>query len=388
MASEVVKRRLSAILVADVVGYSRLVEADEAATLTALKTLHSAVIEPLIVEHRGRIVKLMGDGLIAEFASVVDAVSFAVSLQRRLETKPTELSVASPIVMRIGINLGDVVVDGDDLLGDGINVAARLEQLCEPGGVLVSGTAFDHLQGKLGLPIDFVGEQQVKNIARPVRAYRVRLSGRGQSWRLHLRRHLTRPKIMAMAAAAILAVLVGVFWGVTADPPRSKPGIAVLPFENLSGDEPTDRLARGVTGDMITDLARYRGFEVIARNSVMAYEGASIDVRKIGRDLDVSYVLQGSIQRQDDRVRISAQLVDTLSGGHVWSERWDRPVNDVFAIQTELAGQVATQLGSFSGTILAADREVTKRKHPTNLTAYDFYLLGLEFAEPSKQRRD
>jgi TolB-like protein/class 3 adenylate cyclase len=373
-----VERRLAAILAADVVGYSRLVERDEAGTLAALRKLRAEVIDPLLATHHGRIVKLMGDGVIAEFGSVVDAVTCAAAMQKGTAAAQAEAPGERRIVFRMGINLGDVVVEGDDLLGDGVNVAARLEQLCDPGSVLISGTAYDHLQGKLGLPLDFAGEQQVKNISRPVRAYRVRLDGSGQPWRLRLRPHIGRIRLAAAALVA-LAVTGAAFWWVgPTGPPAAKASIAVLPFDDLGGDAATDRLATGVTEDIITDLARYRGLDVIARNSIMVHKNKPVDIRQVGRDLNARYVLEGSIQRQNDRVRVTAQLLDAASGAHVWSDQWDRPIEDIFAVQTELAEHVADRLGGYSGTVIAADREAAKRKRPSDLTAYDLYLLGIE----------
>lgn len=374
-----VNRRLAAIMAIDIVGYSRLMEADEAATLAAIKDLRSAVIDPLLVEHHGRIVKLMGDGAIVEFGSVVDAVACAVAVQKGCEARQTDCPSARRIVFRIGVNLGDVVVEGEDLLGDGVNVAARLEQLCSPGGILISGTVFDQLQGKIDrLTLDYAGNQHVKNIARPVRTYNVRQDGAGRPWRLRMRPHLGE----ARWAVAVLAVLVlagaSWWWLAAGEPMRARASIAVIPFDNLGGDEATGRLADGVTDDIITDLARFRDLEVIARHSTMIYKGKPIDVRVIGSDLNVRFVLEGSVQRQANRVRVAAQLVDAKSAAHFWSERWDRPDQDVFAIQTELAQLVAAKLGGYAGTITWSDRDAAKRKRPSDLNAYDFYLLGVE----------
>ena len=374
------ERRLAAILAADIVGYSRLVEEDEAATLAAIRELRASPIDPLLAEHKGRIVKLMGDGAIVEFASVVDAVACAVAIQKAVADRQVKTAPDRRIVFRIGTNLGDVVVDGDDLLGDGVNVAARLEQLCEPGGVLVSGTAFDHLQGRLGLPLEFTGEQQVKNIARPVRAYRVKLdgapAGRGAAWTPTRR---SQRALLTAAAALFAAVFLGGVWHFwPAEPPPGKPSIAVLPFDNLGGDEATGRLADGITEDIITDLARFRDLDVIARNSTEVYKGKSVDVREVANDLSVGYVLEGSIQRDADRLRVTAQLIDAASGVHVWSQRWDRSASDVFVVQAELADMVAANLGGSSGAIAGAGQHVAKRKAPEDLDAYDLYLLGVE----------
>jgi TolB-like protein/class 3 adenylate cyclase/tetratricopeptide (TPR) repeat protein len=376
MEAVATERKLAAILAADVVGYSRLVEKDEARTLAAIRKLRAEVIDPLIAKHKGRIAKLMGDGAIAEFGSVVDAVACAVALQKETAAAQSETPADRRIVFRIGVNLGDVAVEGDDLLGDGVNVAARLEQLCDPGGILISGTAYDHLQGKLDLPLDFAGEQQVKNIARPVRAYRVRLDGSGLPWRLRLRQH--RRGILRAAAVVIALTLVGggVWWFRPAESTAASTSIAVLPFDNLGGDEQTGRLADGITEDIITDLARFREIEVIARNSVEVYKDKAVDIRQVGRDLGVRYVLEGSIQRQGDRFRITAQLIEAASGTHVWSDRWEHPAADVFAVQTELSEHVSAKLAGGTGIVLAAGEEAALRKRPADLNAYDLYLLG------------
>ena len=380
VATAWVERRLVAILAADVVGYSHLVEMDEAGTLAALKALRREVIDPLLAEHHGRIVKLMGDGALAEFGSVVDAVACAVAVQKDVAARQDGVPPERRIVFRIGINLGDVVVEGDDLLGDGVNVAARLEQICEPGGVLISGTAFDQLQGKIDLPMEFAGEQRVKNIERPIRTYRVR---RGAalpgvvSFRSVTRRGLA-------AAAAILLLMAGAvgWWRWPAAPAyASKPSIAVLPFANLGSDDATTRLADGITEDIITDLARFPEFEVVSRNSTGIYKGKAVDMRQVGKDLGVGYVLEGSFQRQGERLRATVQLIDAKTGTHLWSNRWDRPVEEVFALQTELAEQVANRLGSGAGLIQEAGRKAAKRKRPENLNAYELYLLGTEKLE-------
>jgi TolB-like protein/class 3 adenylate cyclase/tetratricopeptide (TPR) repeat protein len=384
VATASVERRLVAILAADVVGYSRLVEQDETGTLTAIRELRRAAIDPLLAEHKGRIVKLMGDGALVEFASVVDAVVCAVAVQKTAAARQVEIPPERRIVFRIGINLGDVVVEGEDLLGDGVNVAARLQQLCEPGGVLVSGTTYDHLQGKLALPLEFAGEQHVKNIARPVRAYRVRLDGgRRRRWSAPWagsRRRLP-PVLLVLAVLALVAGATAWWLRVVEPALAAKPGIAVLPFDNIGGDEATGRLADGITEDIITDLARFPEFDVVARNSTSVYKGKVVDAREIGDALNVGFVLEGSIQRQGERVRITAQLVDGRTANHVWSERWDRSASDIFAVQTEIAEQVANRLGGGAGLIQTAGRESARRKRPSSLSAYELYLLGTEKLE-------
>ncbi|MGL4962769.1 MAG: adenylate/guanylate cyclase domain-containing protein [Inquilinus sp.] len=377
-----VNRRLAAILAIDVVGYSRLMEADEAATLAAIKDLRCAVIDPLLVEHHGRIVKLMGDGAIVEFSSVVDAVACAVAVQKGCEAEQTERPGGRRIVFRIGVNLGDVVVEGEDLLGDGINVAARLEQLCSPGGILISGTVFDQLQGKIDrLTLDYAGDQHMKNIARPVRTYNVRRDGGGRPWRLRLRPHLGQVRWAAAVLAVLLLGGTSWWWFFQPAPLGAKPSVAVLPFNNYGGDEATGRLADGLTDDIITDLARFPELEVVARNSTEVYKGKPVDARQVASALHVGFVLEGSIQQQNGQVRITAQLIDAQTGNHIWSDRWDRPAEDVFAVQTEIAEQVTNRLGGGVGLIQTAGRATAKRKRPENLNAYDYYLLGSEKIE-------
>jgi adenylate cyclase len=334
MASRRPNRRLSAILAADVAGYSGLVERDEVGTLARLATLRSEVIEPALAEHRGRMVKLMGDGLLAEFASVVDAVGCAVAIQE---------NGAASLALRIGINLGDVVVDEADLYGDGVNIAARLEGLADPGGIVVSGTAWDQLHGKLGHRFESLGEQTLKNIARPVRAYR--LAGMGG------------PAAPAEATAL------------------DRPSIAVLPFNNLSGDAGQAYFSDGITEDLITELSRFRDLVVIARNSSFAFKGQALDTGELGRRLGVRYLLEGSVRRAGDRVRITVQLVDAATGGHLWADRYDRALDDIFAVQDEVVARIAMTLAS---RIQAAGLERAKRKPTTDLAAYDCVLRGME----------
>lgn len=373
------ERRLSAIMAADIVGYSRLIESNEAATLSAITALRVQVIDLLFAEYKARIVKMMGDGAIVEFASVVDAVLCAVALQEQVAINQREIPPERRIIFRIGINLGDVVVVGDDLLGDGINVAARLEQLSPPGGVLVSGTAYDHLRGKLDLPLDFAGEQRVKNISQPVRTYSVRMEGAKSVWRLRtrpLRRYL--PLALALIALTIAAGVTAWWLRPIEQALATKSSIAVLPFDNIGGDEATGRLADGLTEDIITDLARYREVDVIGRNSTGVYKGKPTDIRQVGAELNVRYVLEGSVQRQAEQIRITAQLLDAKTAAHLWSERWDRPVGDLFAVQSEISGQVSAKLLESEGAITTAEFVANRRKDPRNLSAYELYLQGRE----------
>jgi TolB-like protein/class 3 adenylate cyclase/Flp pilus assembly protein TadD len=381
MAAARVERRLAAIMAADVVGYSALMERDEDRTLARLKAHRRELVEPLIAEYQGRVIKLMGDGLLAEFASVVDATRCAVLIQRGMAEREAAVPEAERVRFRIGVNLGDVIRDEDgDLYGDGVNLAARLEQLAEPGGVMVSGTAYDHLQGKLELPLEFAGEQRVKNIERLVRAYRVRMDGKAiRSSSSRMRRVGRRATAAALGVFLLAAAAAGGWWwhqaGGSALP--AKPSLAVLPLANLSGDPRWERLADGITEDIITDLARDPDLHVIARNSTMAYKGEAVDVRRVGQELGVRYVLEGSLQAEAGRVRVTAQLIDAATGGHLWAERYDRPEADLFAIQDEVARSVAGALGGWYGRLAEARRGEAKRRPPASLDAYDLYLLGL-----------
>lgn len=346
-----VERRLAAILAADVVGYSRLVERDEAATLTALRELRANAIDPLLAEHRGRVVKLMGDGAIVEFGSVVDAVACAMALQKAVAAAQDGTPADRRIVFRIGVNLGDVVVEGDDLLGDGVNVAARLEQSCEPGGVLVSGTAYDHLQGKMSCRLDDLGERHLKNIGRPVRVYAVRAlpEDHGSGGAVPI-----EPQVLS-----------------------DRLSIAVLPFTSLGGDPEQQFFADGITEDIISDLSRYRDLDVIASHTSFIHRGEDIDLRRIGRELGVRYVVSGSLRRQGDRVRVGARLIDVANGAQVWTERWERFAADVFAVQTEIAERIANLLAA-EGIVLLAAAALAKRKRPEELTAYERYVVGVD----------
>jgi adenylate cyclase len=327
-------RRLSVILAADVVGYSRLMEQDEGGTLERLKAHRKEFVGPLIAEHRGRIVKLMGDGALCEFASVVDAVGCAVLIQRGMAERERDVPEDERIRFRIGVNLGDVIHEADgDLYGDGVNVAARLEQLSEPGGVVVSGTAYDHLRGKLGYALENVGERRLKGIERPVRVYRVVPSG------------ATAPPAPALP---------------------DRPSVAVLPFDNMSADPAQAFFADGITEDLTTALSRLSGFFVIARNTMFTYKGRPVDVRAVGREVGVRYLLEGSVRKAADRVRVTAQLVEAATGNHLWAERYDGRLDDVFAIQDEITASVVGRIGP---ELLAAEHARASRKPPRSLDA-------------------
>ena len=343
-------RRLAAILAADVAGYSRLIGADEEGTLERLKTLRAEVIDPKIAEHRGRIVKTTGDGLLVEFASVVDAVRCGVAVQQAMPERDAGVAADSRIELRIGINLGDVIVEGDDLYGDGVNIAARIEALADVGGVFVSNTVYDHVRDRLSFVFEDLGEQQVKNIARPVRVYRVRDAGIGKS-----------------RSAPGQSVL----------PLPDKPSIAVLPFQNLSGDPEQEYFADGMVEEIITALSRIRWLVVIARNSSFTYKGQAVDVKQVGRELGVRYVLEGSVRKAGDRIRISGQLIDAATGAHLWADRFEGSLEDVFDLQDKVASSVA---GVIEPTLQAAEIRYSAERPTKDLTAYDLYLRARSVA--------
>jgi adenylate cyclase len=340
-------RKLAAIISADVVGYSRLMGADEAGTLAALKKHRRELIDPKIAEHEGRIVKTTGDGLLIEFPSVVEAVQCAVEMQRAICDRNADVPAVHRIEFRVGINLGDIIIDGDDIHGDGVNVAARLEGLAEPNGICVSRVVRDQVRDKLDVAFEDLGEQQVKNIARPLRVFRV-----------------AQPAIVRSTASAKPALAL-----------PDKPSIAVLPFENLSGDPEQQYFSDGITDDIITEVSRFRQLFVIARNSSFVFRGKQVDVAEIGRRLGVHYLVEGSVRRVDDRIRINVQLVDTVSGAHVWADRYDRDMKDLYAVQDELAHTIAATL---TGCVESAETRQARRKPTNNLTAYDCYLRGVE----------
>ena len=313
MSGERVERRLAAILAADVVGYSRLMGQDEAGTLARLRGHRRELIDPEIAEHKGRIVKTTGDGILIEFPSVVEAVACAVAVQRGMADRNAATPEDQRIVFRVGVNLGDIIfAEDNDIHGDGVNVAARLEGIAEPGGICISGIVHDQVRDKLDLAFEDMGEQSLKNIARPVRMYRVRLTPAE-----------TTPKGTPTESAPVLAL-------------PDKPSIAVLPFANMSSDPEQEYFADGIAEDIITALSRYPSLFVIARNSCFTYKGRAVDVKQVGRELGVRYVLEGSLRKSGNRVRITAQLIEAGTGNHVWAERYDRDLADIFAVQDEI----------------------------------------------------
>jgi TolB-like protein/class 3 adenylate cyclase/Tfp pilus assembly protein PilF len=374
------ERKLCAILASDVVSYSSMMERDEAGTFDRLRAGRKELFEPEIARHHGNIFKLMGDGLLAEFGSVIDAVECAVSLQRGLAERNANIPAHERILVRIGVNLGEVIVEDDDRYGEGVNIAARLEHLAEPGGICVSGKVAREVEKKLPYRFDPMGEQRVKNITEPVPTFRVVFNGEPK--REHAVAFRYRRSAGGIAVLTLLLVSVGVAWRYwPATTPRSFPFVAVLPFDSYGGDEATSRLAEGLTEDIITDLARFPEFKVIARNSTEAYKGKAVDVREVGKSLDVGFVVEGSIARDGDRLRITAQLIDADEGRHLWSQRWDRPQKEVFVIQAEIAEQIANRLGGGAGVVQTTGRMAARRKPPANLNAYELYLLGTEKLE-------
>jgi adenylate cyclase len=334
-------RRLAAILAADVVGYSRLMGADEEGTLERLKALRSELIDPNIAKHHGRIVKTTGDGLLVEFASVVDAVRCAAEVQQAMSERNAGVPANNRIELRIGVNLGDVIADGDDLYGDGVNIAARIEALADAGGVFVSGTAYEHVRDRLPCGFQDIGEQQVKNIARPIRVYRVLLDG---------------------AASTLNKAPL---------PLPDKPSLVVLPFQNMSGDPEQEYFADGMVEEITTALSRIRSLFVIARNSAFTYKGEAIDVKQVGRELGVRYVLEGSVRKGGNRVRITAQLIDARTGTHLWADRFEGSLEDIFALQDRVAISVA---GVIEPALQAAETARSVSRPTNDLTAYDLYL--------------
>lgn len=377
-------RKLSAILAADVVGYSALMERDEAGTFERLRAGRKELIEPEIARHHGQIFKLMGDGMLAEFGSVVDAVECAVSLQRGLAERNAAVPEDQRIRVRIGINLGEVIVEGEDRYGEGVNVAARLQQLADPDGICVSGKVAREVEKKLAFGFEPMGEQKVKNIAEPVQVFRVILERHNP--RQPVRSSLPRRAWAAAAVPALILVFAGTVWQFWPTATVSgKPSVAVLPFDNYGGDAASGRLADGLTEDIITDLAGFPEFQVIARNSTEQYRVRPAVPSEVGQALGAGFVVEGSIQRQSDRVRISAQLIDAKTGKQLWSHRWDRPDKDLFAIQVEISQQISNRLGGGAGLVQEVGRISAHRKPPESLNAYELYLLGTEKLEQVNQ---
>ena len=392
MSEKGFKRKLTAILSADVVGYSRLMDDDEEATIRTLTT-YRQILTSIIQQYRGKVVDTTGDNLLAEFASAVDAVNGAVEIQRELSEKNTELSYERRMEFRIGINVGDVVEEQDRIYGDGVNIAARVEGLADAKGICISGRVFDQVENKLDFMYEYMGEQEVKNIAKPVRVYRVlsrpgaaahrvvkAKKAAGKSWRN-----------FAIILVGILIVTTAVLLGwnfykryvpsttesiteqqIVLELP-DKPSIAVLPFDNMGGDLEEEYFSDGMTDDLITDLSKVSGLFVIARNSVFTYKGKPVNVQQVAQELGVRYVLEGSVRRSGDQVRINAQLIDATTGHHLWAERYDGYFGDVFALQDRITGKIVAAL---SVKLTSDEKEQVARKYTDNTSAYDEFLQG------------
>ena len=347
MAEHRVERRLAAILAGDVVGYSRLMGADEEGTLARLNAHRRELLEPTIAEHRGRIVKRTGDGILIEFSSAVDATRCAIAQQRGMAERNAREPTDRRIELRIGIHVGDIIIEEGDIFGDGVNIAARLEGIAEPGGICISDDAFRQVRGKVDAAFEDAGDQQLKNIAHPVRVYRLQLD-------------------TSVARAAKISAAA------------DAPSIAVLPFQNISGDPEQDYFCDGMVEDIITGLSRIRWLFVIARNTTFTYKGKAVDVKQVGRELGVRYALEGSLRKAGDRIRITCQLIETANGTHVWAERYDRPLGNIFEVQDEITLSV---VGAIEPSLRQAEVERARRKRPDSLDAYDLYLRALPHAQ-------
>jgi len=358
VTTERVERRLAAVLAADVAGYSRLMGADEEGTLARLKAVRKALVDPTIASHRGRLVKTTGDGMLVEFASAVDAVRSAVEVQRAMADQNSSVPQDQRIVFRIGIHVGDIIVDEDDIFGDGVNIAARLEGIAEPGDVCISDDAQRQIRGKVDIAFEEMGPQSLKNIAEPMRAWRLRMKATNSA---------TAPIEPPVESTQALAL-------------PDKPSIAVLPFENMSGDPEQEYFADGMVEEITTALSRFKWLFVIARNSSFTFKGRAADVKEVGRRLGVRYVLEGSVRKASGKVRITGQLVDALTGAHIWADRFERDLTDIFALQDEVTTAVVCAI---QPKLFQTEIGIATRRRPENLTAYDFFLRAMQHYYPS-----
>lgn len=359
-----VERRLAAILSADVKGYSRLMGEDEVATVRTL-TAHRKVMSALIQAHRGRVVDSPGDNLLAEFSSVLDALECAVAVQKELKERNAELPSSRRMEFRIGINLGDVIVEGERIYGDGVNIAARLESLAEAGGICISGTVYDQVETKLALRYDDLGEQSVKNIAKPVRVYRAQPQHDVFSLSPSQIEQEEQPPSLQMGELSF----------------PDKPSIAVLPFVNMSSDPEQEYFSDGITEDIITDLSKISGLFVISRNSVLSYKGSAVKPEQVSKELGVRYILEGSIRKAGNRVRITAQLIDATTGYHVWAERYDRHLEDIFALQDEVTQKIVSAL---KVQLTEGEQQRFGRPLTQDIKAYDYYLRGCDLQKQTR----
>ena len=349
-----VERRLAAVLAADVAGYSRLMGIDEVGTLSALKATRREIVDPAIVAHNGRIVKTTGDGMLVEFASAVDAVACAMTVQEKMVERNGANSGPN-ITFRIGINVGDIIIDGDDIFGDGVNIAARVENECEPGGVYLSANAFEQVRSKTPFAFDDLGERQLKNIDRPVRVYAAKSRDR-----------------LGTAAPAVMTSVPDIKKPL---PLPDKPSIAVLPFQNMSGDPEQEYFADGMVEDIITALSRFKALFVIARNSSFTYKGKAVDIKQVGRELGVRYVLEGSIRKAGGTVRITGQLIEAATGAHLWADRFDGPLDDIFELQDKVTSSV---VAAIAPRLEQAEIDRSERKPTESLNAIDLYYRATQ----------
>ncbi len=343
------ERRLAAVLAADVAGYSRLMGADEEDTLARLKVFRKSLVDPAIAAHRGRIVKTTGDGMLVEFASAVDAARAAVEVQRSMAEQNAAVPQDKRIEFRIGIHVGDIIIDDNDIFGDGVNIAARLEGIAEPGGVCISDDAQRQIRGKIDIAFEDIGPQDLKNITEPMRAWRAQLGGSAAST-IQLSSSTLQPQAL---------------------PLPDKPSIAVLPFQNMSGDPEQEYFADGMVEEITTALSRFHWLFVIARTSTFTYKGRAVDVKQVSRELGVRYVLEGSVRKAGNRVRITGQLIDATTGAHLWADRFEGSLENVFELQDQVASGV---VGAIDPKLLEAEIARIKRKPPANLDAYDCFL--------------
>jgi adenylate cyclase len=361
LADDRVERRLAAVLAADVAGYSRLMGADEEGALSRLKATRKAIVDPAIASHRGRIVKTTGDGMLVEFASAVDAARCSVEVQRAMAAQNAGVPQDVRIEFRIGVHIGDIIIDDNDIFGDGVNIAARLEGIAEPGGVCISDDAYRQIRGKIEIGWDDLGPQTLKNIAEPMQAWRVQLDGQGATGVLR-----------SPASQAPLAL-------------PDKPSIAVLPFQNMSGDPEQDYFADGMVEDIITALSRFKSLFVIARNSSFTYKGKATDIRQVGRELGVRYVLEGSVRRAGGNVRITAQLIEAASNNHLWAEKLDGKFDDIFTLQDSLTMSIVSSVAT---RVEQAEFDRVRRKPTTHLDAYDLYQRAMSLGRDQGRHDD
>src|SRR5580700_4093198 len=353
LSSERVDRRLAAVLAADVAGYSRLMGLDEERTLANLKSFRKTLVDPSIAAHRGRIVKTTGDGMLVEFASAVDAARCAVEVQRGMAAQNADVPQDVRIEFRIGIHVGDIIFDDNDIFGDGVNIAARLEGIAEPGGICVSDDAHRQIRGKVDTAFEDMGPQNLKNIVEPMRAWRLRMNAGGSA------AAPIEPPVESTQALAL----------------PDKPSIAVLPFQNMSGDPEQEYFADGMVEEIITALSRFKWLFVIARNSSFTFKGRAVDIKEVGRTLGVRYVLEGSVRKASGKVRIAGQLIDAITGAHIWADRFERDLTDVFALQDEVTVAVVSAI---QPKLLQTEIAMATRRRPKNLSAYDLFLRAIQ----------